>query len=287
MTYKKQKKMYVLSGGMSPEDSLDKFRYMTKGGMGRIPRGYINRIFDEALEVDVSGIKKVEFDRCDGDDYWSCCDHVHKLKDARLARVAFIDGRWRKLDIDPYADAHEYLESNGYRQKLGCDGGWFSPGKVPTFKQLAFDYFATSGRNNVPEFDLKEDRYAGVYPDARHDEIKIYNGVRPNCMQVLIGQIRVEDDTIVIHMHDDVYRFSKETDEDFIRWSTMCIRSFIARSVKKWCDAGPDGMARDSKDKFREALNGNFDLELEIALGSFRRQFAEYYEQNENGDGVR
>ena len=109
MPYKIQNKMYILSGGVSGEDILDDYRFMTKQGLSKIPWSYTHRLFDTALEVDMTG-KNIEFDKFESDSYWTTSDTT-KLKDLKVTPVAYIDGKWKKLDIDPYKDdAHEYLE---------------------------------------------------------------------------------------------------------------------------------------------------------------------------------
>ena len=42
----------------------------------------------------------------------------------------------------------------------------------------------------------------------------------------------MEGETVVIKMHDDEYRFHSETDEDFIRWTRMCVEGYNAEYLK-------------------------------------------------------
>lgn len=292
MPTKIQNKMYILSGGLVPDDQLCDFRFQTMQGLNKVPRGYIHRIFDEALEVDLTG-RNVEFDKLDTDSYWTCCSELC-LKDVKIRRIAFIDRKWRTVDIDPFDDVDEFLRANGFDRKLDYGGGWFSKNVNPTYKELVFDYFASHGRNNVPEYDLKTKMYAGIRADHRHDELKIYNGHSSNWIETYVGSIRVEDDTVVIKMHDDVYKFKKETDEDFIRWTKMCNDGFnqiiLDRekeentipanvSVISRCNEAKAVAKHTAEDEeFEKFLESRTDFEIELAQKSFHRNVTAYFE---------
>ena len=292
MPYKIQNKMYVLSGGLSPDDNLSDFRYFTKQGLGRVPRGYIHRIFDEALEVDVTGLN-IEFDRYECDSYWTCCDHERCLKDVKLARVAFIDGKWRTLDIDPYEDADDWLEKQGYKRKLDYGAGWFSKDKCPTYKQLVFEYFNYKGRNHSPEWDMKTQQYAGIIGDYRHDQFQIYNGSSPNYIQKYVGTIRVEDETVVIKMHDDEYRFHDENDEGFIQWTRMCVEGYNDEFIKHPSDESSKNVGSENRTnvniakqleeqaeknaELKKWLDDRINFEIGLAQKNFSRRLAEYF----------
>ena len=294
MPNKIQNKMYVLSGGLSPDDNLSDFRYFTKQGLGRVPRGYIHRIFDEALEVDVTGLN-IEFDRYECDSYWTCCDHERCLKDVKLARIAFIDGKWRTLDIDPFADAHDWLKQQGYHNKLGYGGGWFSKENCPSYKELVYEYFNYKGRNHSPEWDVKTQKYAGVIADHRHDQFEIYNGSSYNYIEEIVGYIKVEGETVIIKMHDDEYKFHDENDEDFIRWTRMCVEGYNEEFLKHPDEAeskNPNSNNRsnvktamklqeqaEKNAELKQWLDSRMDFEIELAQKNFSRRLAEYFAQ--------
>ena len=62
MKNKIQNKMYILTGGLTPDETLEGFRFFTMAGLNQVPRGHCHRISDEALEVDLTG-KNIEFDK--------------------------------------------------------------------------------------------------------------------------------------------------------------------------------------------------------------------------------
>lgn len=289
MQQKVQDKMYTLPGGMSPDTMLCETQFYTKQGFARIPSGHISKLFDIALEVDLTGLG-VEFSKYGHDAYWSC-DSKICLDDNRvkLATVAYVDHKWITLDIDPFTDAYHYLKNQGYDDKLGYGSGWFSKGKYPTYKELAFGYFLPSGYsgiNRIPEFDVKTGEYMGVWGDARHDQIKIYNGQSKMGIKKFVGTIRVEGETVVIKLHDDEYRFHSDKDEDFIRWSRMCVESYNAEFLKYPRDEDsrrPDSNNREHLTmsmRFEEALRGKptdlkkfLDSRIEQEVGHAQRTF--------------
>ena len=291
MLKKIQKKMYILCGSTNPCDHLDGFRYFTMQGLNTVPHGHIRRIHDEALEVDLTGME-VEFEKCDYDPYWTCNDTRH-LKDAKVARVAFIDGKWKKLDADdPYENPSSWLEGEGYRRKLGYGSGWFSKDNCPSYKDLVFKYFDYKGRNHSPEWDIKTQKYAGIFGDHRHDEFKIYNGNNFICKEEIVGSIRVEGEMVVIKMHDDVYLFHDEKDDDFARWTRMCVEGYNDEFAKHPND--DDSMRYDSSNRMavkmakhlqeqpdkdaalEKILADRINFEIEIARKNFARYLAEY-----------
>jgi len=295
MPYKIQNKMYVLTGGLSPDDKLSDFRYFTKYGLGRVPRGYIHRIFDIALEVDVTGLN-IEFDRYEGDAYWTCCDHERCLKDVKLTRIAYIDGKWRKLDIDPYADAYDWLKEQGYYDKLGYGGGWFSKDNCPSYKELVYEYFNYKGSNHSPEWDTKTKLYAGIIADHKHDQFKIYNGDSPNFIQKYVGSIRVEGETVIIRMHDDEYKFHRETDEDFIRWTKMCVEGYneeflmhVNDEDSKRDESENREHAKDAAERavneaeWKQFLAERIDFEVRLSQHGFQNKLSEYFKEERRG----
>ena len=229
-----QNKMYIVSGGLEPDDALSCFRFFTKQGLSRVPERHMQKINDIALEVDLSGLG-IEFTKCDCDPYWTCGSDL-RLKDVKVARVAYIDRKWRTVPTDdPLDDCYRYVAGLGYNDRLGYGAGWFSKDCVPTYRELVYTYFSPMtycGRNRYPEYDPITDKYAGIIGDYRHDRILIYNGTSHFNIEKIVGTIRVEDETVVINMHDQTYRFHSHTDEDFIRWVTLCVNGYHAEYLK-------------------------------------------------------
>lgn len=296
MTKKIQNKMYILTGGLTPDETLEGFRFFTMAGLKQVPRGHCHRISDEALEVDLTG-KNIEFDKYEHDPYWTCTSRL-RLNDLKPTRVAFIDRKWQKLDIDPFnVDPYDYLKNQGYYNPLGYGGGWFSNGKYPTYKELAFEYFRPNGYagiNRVPEYDVRTDQYVGVWGDNRHNQIKIFNGVSSFDIQKWVGYIHVKDETVIIKFHDDEYRFHNEKDEDFIRWTRTCVESYNAEYLKYTKDSKhPDSNNREhlemamireeaaqkKKPDLNEFLEGRIEQEIEHAQDTFRRELKPYLEK--------
>ena len=274
MPYKIQNKMYILSGGVSGEDILDDYRFMTKQGLSKIPWTYTHRLFDTALEVDMTG-KNIEFDKFESDSYWTTSDTT-KLKDLKVTVVAYIDGKWKTLDIDPYEDdAHEYLEKQGYSQKIGYGGGWFSKDKKASYKDVVFSFFKDRDRNIGLEYDIKEDKYAGMVADMKRDEITIWNSDTDHWWKNRIGSLKVEDDTTVIHLYDEVYRFKTEQDEDFTKWSLKCLEAYTYRFVKHCKEEDKKkGECKDDKhyEDLKTWVESHNDFEVNMAKEYFARR---------------
>lgn len=265
-----QNKMYIVSGGLEPDDVLSCFRFFTKQGLSRVPAMHMQKINDIALEVDLTGLN-IEFTKCDCDPYWTCDSNL-KLTDVKIARVAYIDRKWRTVPTDdPIDDGYRFVEGLGYRDCLGYGAGWFSKDCIPTYRELVYKYFSPmtySGRNRYPEYDPTTDKYAGIIGDYRHDRILIYNGTSHFNIEKIVGTIRVEDETVVINMHDQTYRFHSHTDEDFIRWVTMCVKGYHAEYQKYPQDNCSNRFSSDNRlaiktDKmFAEELSkGPFDMQ--------------------------
>ena len=66
MTKKIQNKMYILTGGLTPDETLEGFRFFTMAGLNQVPRGHCHRISAEALAVDLTG-KNLQIDTYDYD----------------------------------------------------------------------------------------------------------------------------------------------------------------------------------------------------------------------------
>lgn len=274
MPYKIQNKMYILSGGVKGDDTLDEYRFMTKQGLARIPWSYTHRLFDTALEIDMTD-KNIEFDKYETDSYWTTSDNT-KLKDLKVTAVAYIDGKWKNLDIDPYEDnADDYLEEQGYSQKIGYGGGWFSKDKKASYKDIVFSFFKDKDRNIGLEYDIKEDKYAGMVADMKHDEITIWNSDVDHWWKNKIGSLKVEDDTTVIRLYDEVYRFKTEQDEDFTKWSMKCLEAYTYRFIKH-CKEEDKKKGESKDDKHYEELKAwvesHNDFEVNMAKEHFARR---------------
>ncbi len=274
MPYKIQNKMYILSGGVKGDDTLDDYRFMTKQGLARIPWSYTHRLFDTALEIDMTG-KEIEFDKYETDSYWTTCNNT-KLKDLKVTAVAYIDGKWKTLDIDPYEDdADDYLKAQGYKQKIDYGAGWFSKDKKPSYKDIVFTYFKDKDRNIGLEYDIKADKYAGMVADMKRDEITIWNSDTDHWWKKRIGSIKVEDDTTVIRLYDEVYRFKTEQDEDFTKWSLKCLEAYTYRFIKH-CKEEDTKKGEYKGDKHYEDLKvwveSHNDFEVNMAKEFFARR---------------
>ena len=95
MPCKIQNKMYILSGGVTSEDTLNEYRFITKQGFAKVPWTYTHRLFDTALEIDMTG-KNIEFDKYKTDSYWTTWDET-KLKNLKVTAVAYIDPKSAKI----------------------------------------------------------------------------------------------------------------------------------------------------------------------------------------------
>lgn len=215
-------KMYIVSGAVKPTDILDYYRFQTKKMLDDIPYGYTHQLFDEAIEVDSTG-KHIEYDKFHCDNYWTTSDET-QLKDLNCHRVAKINGVWMILDIDPFEDdVTDYLKGNGYYQKLGEYGsGWFDKNHRPEFKQAIFTRIYQSLKL---EWDFKRNRFAGIIPDMKKDELTIYAGDRPCNYKKQIGNIKVDGKKVIVKVNDDIYEFEKETDQGFIDFVKLCNES--------------------------------------------------------------
>ena len=215
-------KMYIVSGGVKPTDILDYYRFQTKKMLDDIPYGYTHQLFDEAIEVDSTG-KHIEYDKFHYDNYWTTSDET-QLKDLNCHRIAKINGVWMTLDIDPFEDdVTDYLEGNGYYQKLGEYGsGWFDKNHRPEFKQAIFTKIHQSLKL---EWDFKRNRFAGIIPDMKKDELTIYTGKSSCNYDSEIGHIKVDGKKVIIELDDKIYQFENEKDQDFIDFVKLCNES--------------------------------------------------------------
>lgn len=215
-------KMYIVSGGVEATDTLSGYRFQTKTLLNTIPVGYTHTLFDEAIEVDTTG-KHIEYDTFHGDNYWTTWDKT-QLKDLNCHRVARINEVWTTLDIDPFKDdVEEYLEGKGYRQKLEDYGsGWYDKDHRPPFKQAIFTRIHQSLKL---EWDFKRNRFAGIIPNMKKDELTIYTGSRPHSYDDKIGNIKVDGKTVIVTYNDDVFKFEKETDQGFIDFLNLCLKA--------------------------------------------------------------
>ena len=48
-----QNKMYIVSGGLEPDDVLGGFRFFTKQGLSRVPERHMQKFFDARVETQV------------------------------------------------------------------------------------------------------------------------------------------------------------------------------------------------------------------------------------------
>lgn len=215
-------KMYIVSGGVEATDKLSSYRFQSKTLLNTIPIGYTHTLFDKAIEVDTTG-KHIEYDTFHGDNYWTTCDDT-QLKDLNCHRVAKINDVWVTLDIDPFEDnVVDYLEGKGYYQKLGEWGsGWYDKDHRPPFKQAIFTRIHQSLKL---EWDFKRNRFAGIVPNMKKDELTIYTGERPHSFDDKIGNIKVDGKTVIVKYNDDVFTFEKETDQGFIDFLNLCLKA--------------------------------------------------------------
>lgn len=269
MPCKIQNKMYIVSGAVKGDDLLRYYRFQTMQGLGKVHWSYTHRLFDIALEVNMTG-KNIEFDKYDSDSYWTCSEEI-KLSDLDVKRVAFIDGKWRALDIDPYEDdADDYLREQGYERKIGYGGGWFSKDKEPPFDIVIYQGFKDCERLQL-KYDAKTDQYAGMIPNMRKKQITIHASDQNHWWKSEIGNLKVEGDEVVIHLHDDVYRFRKETDPDFIKWAKLCNKSYNQLYLK---EEREDKKNKDKPESYYEELSRWLDSLTEKELENSQYCFA-------------
>lgn len=216
-------KMYIVSGGVKPTDTLDCYRFQSMKMLNTIPKwGYITPLFDYALEIDSTG-KKVEYGKESYDDYWTTSDS-RQLKEFTCHYVAKINDVWVPLDIDPFKeDAYKWLEKHGYDEKIGEYGsGWYDKDHKPEFKKAIFNRIY---RSLKLEWDFKRNRHAGIVPNAEKDELTIYTGKSSCNYDSEIGHIKVDGKKVIIELDDKIYQFENEKDQDFIDFVKLCNES--------------------------------------------------------------
>lgn len=274
MPCKIQNKMYILSGGVTSEDTLNEYRFITKQGFAKVPWTYTHRLFDTALEIDMTG-KNIEFDKYKTDSYWTTWDET-KLKNLKVTAVAYIDGKWKTLDVNPYkTDLYDYLKKQGYEQKLGFGGGWFSKNNKPPYKAVVFEFFKNRDRNIGLEYDLKEMKYTAMLADMKKDQITIWNSEEDNCWEKEIGSIRVEDGMTVIRVYDEVYRFKTEQDEDFTKWSMKCLEAYTYRFIMHCKEEDKKNGEYKDDEYYKELkawVESHNDFEVNMAKEYFARR---------------
>jgi len=225
-------KMYIVSGGVSPEDRLSSYRFQTRGLLDKVPDWqWTHRLNDDAIEVDTKG-KRVKYDTCRGDNYWNTWDNT-KLKDLKCRRVACINDRWTAIDIDPFTDdTDDYLEKKGYRRKLGEHGsGWYDGEHMPKFETAVFTYIY---RNMQLVWDDRRNRHAGIVPHMKDRELRIYSGKSRGSYDKQIGNILVDGTAVVAHLDDRTYRFCRVADRDFTDFARLCVDSRYVRMRSEW-----------------------------------------------------
>ena len=238
-------KMYIVSGGVTREDLLSDYRFQTKKMLDQVPaHGYVTSLFDCAIEVDTTGMH-IDYDTCYGDHYWTTWEKI-KLKKLKCRQVAKINEKWEYVDIDPFSDkCDEYLQNKGYERKLDNYGtGWYDKDHRPDFKTAIFSRIYTSLKL---EWDFIGNRYAGIWPNMKKDELAIYSGESRGCFDKQIGSITVSGKTVIIKLHDQEYRFSKETDSDFINFVKLCIDSTYVEREKRYPDANAKALREQVK----------------------------------------
>ena len=213
-------KMYIVSGGVKPEDKLSIYRFQTKKMLDTtLPWGYVTPLFDIAIEIDTTG-HHVEYDKFSCDNYWTTWDNT-QLKDLKYNVVAKVNEKWEYIVSNSLSedDAKEYLRKNGYTRPLDMPGsGWYR-GQKPPFK-LAI--FSAIHRWLKLEWDFKRNRYAGIVPNMKKDELTIYTGKSSHFYDDEIGHINVDGNKVIVTLDGRTYTFSKETDQDFIDFITLC-----------------------------------------------------------------
>lgn len=214
-------KMYIMSGGVTGEDKLSSYRFLTKKMLDTTPQwGYVCPLFDGALEVDSTG-HRVEYGKDSYDAYWHTWDKT-QLKDLNCKRIAKINEKWEYLDIDPFGEGSvdDYLRGQGYERKIGDYGsGWYDEDHIPPFK-LAI--FTAINHKLKLEWDFKRNRHAGIVPNMKKDELTIYTGEAAHYYDDEIGHVRVDGMKVVIDLYDRTYTFGSETDQDFIDFVKLC-----------------------------------------------------------------
>lgn len=254
-------KMYIVSGGVTGEDYLSDYRFQTKKMLDQVPSsGYVTSLFDCAIEVDTTG-KHIEYDTFHGDNYWTTWDEI-KLKDLKCRQVAKINEKWEYVDIDPFSDnCDEYLRDKGYERKLDDYGtGWYDKDHRPDFKLAIFSRIYSTLKL---DWDFVENRHAEILPHMKNDELAIYNGESSGWLDRQIGNITVDGKTVIVKLHDQEYRFSKETDPDFINFVKLCIDSAYVKREKR----DPDSNAKALREQVKKI---EFDCKIESLAPVFK-----------------
>ena len=264
-------KMYIVSGGVTGNDRLSAFRFQTKASLDKVPDfGFVTPLFDIAIEVDTTG-KHIEYDTCPGDGYWFT-DCESRLKDLNCHTVARINDKWQQLDIPPFADSvDDCLRKAGYERKLGDYGsGWYDKSHRPDFKTAVLEEIHLVLKL---EWDTKRNRYAGIRPHMKEDELAIYSGDSVGCYDKKIGRIIVESGTVVVELDDKKYRFNKETDQDFTTFVNFCLDSNIAGNLAR---RPKSNRTPEAIEQARRIMTDMKQIEFEHISESFSKLFKEY-----------
>lgn len=274
-------KMYIVSGGVKANDKLSDYRFQTRKMLDVIPWSYTHALFDEAIEIDSTG-KHIEYDKSRGDNYWTAWDDI-ELKDLTCHRVAKINGVWTILDIDPFKDdVYDYLRKNGFDQKLDFGGGWFDKDHNPEFKQAIF----TEIHQRLKlEWDFKHNRFASIVPNMKKDQLTIHTGNKPHWYDGEIGYIKVDGKTVIVEYNDNVYKFEKETDQGFIDFVNLCLKSnnqIVFNHAEERYAKSKCADKQITKEEYMKALNEDLEYmnkhELKWTQESFKELFDTYNE---------
>lgn len=213
-------KVYIVSGGLEPDDELGDYRFQTMRSLNKIFPGYVTTLNDIAIEVDTTG-KHIMYETHSGDGYWTCedIDNEHlTLNDCKLSVVARINDKWQKIEVNPYSDINNYLEEHGYEQPLGYGGGWYDSEHKPSYQSSVFNYFKTWFN-----FDYTNGTTDRLYliPIMNRNKISIYKATANKMKSVEVGTILLNGDLVTISINNIIYSFRTSSDEDFknfVRW---------------------------------------------------------------------
>ena len=100
----------------------------------------------------------------------------------------------------------------------------------------------------------------------KEDELAIYSGKSPGSFDTKIGNIKVDGKTVVVTLDDITYRFSRETDRDFLNFAELCVKSDVHTRFP-----------RQLPGSFRPGFTDTFmSVEMEHICKEFTELFSEY-----------
>ena len=97
-------------------------------------------------------------------------------------------------------------------------------------------------------------------------------------------------------MHDEEYKFHRETDEGFIRWTKMCVEGYNEEFImhindedSKRDESENREHAKDAAEKAAEEadlkqwLDARIDFEVRLAQHNFQNKLSEYFKEERRG----